>query len=256
MYNNSLQIQNLKKKQGKLLDFLKKDKFNGDEIRQWIGQTVVYFTEVGVPETITSHFLISLDFRDESTLGQPNNVSHGPFEYHLLSGYKLKKYKLTSVLTAFEVSKNLIERITEQDRIIPKVLVSQLEKYTGTKSMAISLESIQKGYEIKDNVSMLTGIVTSTDSLFNLIPELSSCKNLMSKIKKAYEEKNIQEKYLMSRDILWSINNARIIRNYNIHEPNQNNETTIYESISYVHLLCLLINSILCSGNLQLFEEF
>ncbi len=200
---------------------------------------------------------IYIEEEEESFIGPFKFVGNG---YIINSGNRLTgksggKVKMTPILVAFKVAQNIINTYKDQNNIVPKILITELEKYTETKGLSLSLSAIQVAFDKNDVDSMLTPIITSTDLILGQIPELSKEKNLKPKIQIAHDTKIFYEKYSMDPEILWSINNSRIIRNYNIHKPIKTNGTTSYEAVGYTHLLCLLISSILSSGELTLTKE-
>lgn len=272
MHPNSLNLIRLKDTQNRLSNFLEADSYiTGDEIRQWISESVVHFTELNVPQNIIQFFLERLEYKDIkyddnlSALMGPSGT-HGPFVYRRGFGYEIKKEnrlsgkeggstKMTPILVAFKVAENLINRYEDTLMLVSQSLINELDRYNETKTISVSLSSVQTSYNERDSKNILAALISTTDSMLRLIPELSETKDIGPKIKKAYEVKEIYEKYSMSREILWSLNNARIIRNIDIHNPTKNNETPIFEAVSYSHLLILLIISMLSSGELCLTES-
>ncbi len=270
MQLNSLNLNRLKKTQEDLYNFLDRDDYiDGSEIRQWISESVVHFTELGVPQNIIQFFLEKLDYRDiqsDSRLitSQPSG-SHGPFLYHEGFGYEISqenrltgkeggKTKMTPILVAFKVAENLLSKYEDTLRLVPMTLINELDKYNETKTISVSLSAIQSSFNERDSKKMLSALISTTESLFKLIPEILDTEKIGPKIRKIYDDKNIYEKYSINREILWSLNNARIIRNIDIHNPNKDNETTFYEAVSYAHIIIILTLSMLSSGGLTLTE--
>ncbi len=275
-----LQIKKWNNTQENLLRFLENtEPVTGTVIREWIANCIVHFTEVNVPQNIVAYFLtkmehVSVKGKKIPDIVYSTNQSYeeeekesfiGPFEFvgngyiinpgNILTGKSGGVVKMTPILVAFKVAQNLIDTYKDQNNIVPKILVTELEKYKETKGLSLSLSAIQVAFEKDDVNSMLTPIVTSTDLILSQIPELASQKDLKPKIQTAHDNKSIYNKYSMDSEILWSINNSRIIRNYNTHNPIKSNITTSYEAVGYTHLLCLLISSILSSGELTLTKE-
>ncbi len=273
------QIEKWNNRQRELLKFLgTTEPVRGNIIREWIAECIVHFTEVNVPQNIIAYFLTKMEhisikgkkklktiyFQDDDEEEEKESFI-GPFEFvgngylitsgNILTGKQGGHVKMTPILVAFRVAQNLIDTYKDQNNIIPKILITELEKYKDTKSLSLSLSTIQTAFEKDDIDSMLISIITSTDLILSLIPELSSTKDLKPKIQTAHDSKTIYGKYSMDPEILWSINNSRIIRNYKIHKPIKTNHTTTYEAVGYAHLLHLLISSILSSGELKLTKE-
>ena len=166
---------------------------------------------------------------------------------------RIDQTKMTPVLVAFNVAENIINNYEEEERIVPRAILNEFDNES-TRGIHLALESIQNSYEKKSAKDMLTPIVTATDLICNLIPELAGIKDVGPKIKKIYETEKIYSKYNINREVLWSLNNSRIIRNYDIHKPEKFNHTSLHEAVGYTHLLILLISSLFSSGNLQFGE--
>jgi hypothetical protein len=270
MIIDSLSIKRLQETQARLYSFLDTTSWiSGDDIRQWISECVVHFTELNVPPNIIQFFLEKLDYTDIKNDGYLVGIgpsgAHGPFVYHAGFGYEISQEnrltgktggqtKMTPILVAFKVAENLINRQEDNLRLVPQSLIVELDRYSETKTISVSLSAILASYAERDTKQILAALISTTDSLLKLIPELSDKTELGPRIRKAYETKEIHEKYSISREVLWSLNNARIIRNIDTHNPNTNNETPIFEAVSYTHLLVLLILSILSSGEVVLTE--
>ncbi|MEZ4210936.1 MAG: hypothetical protein R3B39_01400 [Candidatus Paceibacterota bacterium] len=289
MKKDILKITKWKKTNEELLEFIASKKVrSGDDIRNWIALCVVYFTEVGVPENIINYFLSKLEYYrekagkkddyygvvsgyelgDQEELMYNFNVGIGPFIFdnirngyivsnkikinRLLSGLKqVDNTKMTPILVSFKVAENIIENYEDEERVIPKVLLEQFDTEKN-QGIHLSLESIQNSYEDRDAKKMLSSVITATDLVFGLIPELKAGDKISKKINKIFSDNNICEKYSINLEILWGLNNSRIIRNYDSHKPKKENHTTLYEAVSYCHLLVLFTCSILASGNIEL----
>lgn len=255
----------MKETQGRLFKFVgEPGPFSGDEIGLWISDCVVHFSEVGVPSNIVQFFLERMEYREIKSEYEYSK-SYGPF-IQTGYGYQIPEInrllddegchdKMMPLLTAFRVSENLISKRVDQARLVSIVLIDELKRYSNTKAIGYSLEAVQNSYEKSDIKSMLAASISATEGLLNLIPELEVKKKIGEKFLLAYSEKEIRDKYSMKSEVLWSLNNARIIRNYDTHEPAVENETTIFECVSYIHILNLLVCSVLGSGELVLNEE-
>ena len=82
MDKNILKIKKWRKTHKELLKFIESDNARtGDEIRNWIAQCIVYFTEVNVPQNIIDYFLSKLDYHKERGSKKLNYVTV-PGTYH------------------------------------------------------------------------------------------------------------------------------------------------------------------------------
>jgi hypothetical protein len=282
MSNEILQAKKWNKTQQELLNFLDQtEPVAGSIIRKWIADSIVHFTDLNVPESIISHFLSKMEhisitgkkipepglYFTSDMIGSRHDEEEekesaiGPFVF-VGNGYKITdnnrlsmkiggRVRMTPVLVAFNVAQNIIDKYENEARIIPKTIIEELDKHKESTGIAVSLRLIQSSFENKDTQTMVTALVSATDLLLALIPELSK-KKIGDKLNKIYSDKVLHNKYSINPEIIWSINNARIIRNIDIHVSRRGNEMTLYEAVSYAHLLNLLIFSVLSSGELNL----
>ncbi|MDB5260491.1 MAG: hypothetical protein JWN37_722 [Candidatus Nomurabacteria bacterium] len=284
MEENLLKIEKWRKTHKQLLGFIETDNtLTGDQIRNWIAQCIVYFTDIKMSQNIIDYFLSKLEYRKErgdkkrfymeiSGHGIDEEEKYeydtgiGPFSWSTYSGgylvtdsnrltqKQVDRTRMTPILVAFQVAENIINNYEESERIIPKVLLNQFNTEE-TQSIYIGLENIQNSYEKRNIKDILASAVTTTELICSLIAEISAIKNIGAKIKRIYETESIYKKYNMNQEVVWALNNSRIIRNYDIHKPEKINYTTLYEAVSYVHILVLFINSILVSGEIKLKEN-
>lgn len=289
MDKDILKIKKWRKTHEELLKFIESDNVRtGDDIRTWIAQSIVYFTEVGVPQNIVDYFLSKLDYYKEkdgkkfllaSDIMIPSGayprhdeedkyyykVGIGPFTFdenaggyvvkdtvnRLIDSKQIDRTKMTPILVAFKVAENIIDNYEEGERVIPKSLINEFNKEE-TQSIYIAMQDVQNSYEKRNTKDILVPLITLTDLICSLIPEVQKLTKLGLKITKLYEDKDIREKYHLDKEVLWALNNARIIRNCDIHKPETLNGTTLYESIGYCHILVLFISSLLASGEIKL----
>lgn len=289
MDKDILKIKKWRKTHEELLKFINDNNIcTGDEIRTWIAQSIVHFTEVGVPQNIVDYFLSKLDYYKEkdgkkSQLDNPVYFSGtypqyndedkyyyktgiGPFVFdksangyvvkdtvnRLIDSKQVDRTKMTPVLVAFKVAENIIDNYEESERVIPKILINEFNK-EGTQGIYTTMQDVQNSYEKRNAKDILVPLITLTELICNLIPEIKELdKKISFKINKLYEDKGLRDKYHLNTEVLWALNNARIIRNCDIHNPETLNGTTLYEAVGYCHILVLFISSLLASGEIKL----
>jgi hypothetical protein len=159
--------------------------------------------------------------------------------------------RMTPILVSFKVAENIINNYEEEERIIPKTLLKEFNTEK-TQDIYVSLNSVQSSYEKRSSKNILTPVITTTELICKLIPELKNKPQIKDKLNKIYSEETILKKYNIDKEIVWALNNSRIIRNYDIHNPKKDNHTTLYEAVGYCHLLVLFISSLLASGEIKL----
>jgi len=250
-------LEKLKTKQAEIETFFEKAKTKvimGPELRKWIVDSVTHFAEIGINENLIDLFLNSCAYRKD----KEGKRSHGVFEFRLLKkGYVLEDYGrskdispfIVPIHVALSVSRMLVDKYEEEERIIPKSLTNifQTEKH---HSIKLALESIESNYQTKDPRGMMGPLVTATELICKLIPEIADEINVNACLRRLYEEKALRDKYRINKDVVWSLNSARIIRNEEvIHaKPEHEGNISIYEAVGYTHLLVLFADSLLASG--------
>lgn len=279
MSSEILQTKKWNDNQKKLLEFLlQTEPVSGEVIRQWIASSIVHFTDLNVPQNIISHFLTKMEHVTVKGEKMSENdyylTSHvfdkldkkesaiGPFVF-VGTGYQITddnrlsmkiggRVKMTPVLVAFDVAQNIIDKYENEVSIIPKVIINELDNYKESKGIASYLRDIQFSLEAKDIKTTLASLISATEQLLKLIPELPINDKLGKKLISLHDNISLLDKYSIKREIIWSLNNSRIIRNFDTHEPSDANRTTTYEAVGYVHLLNLMIFSMLSSGAIEL----
>jgi hypothetical protein len=235
--------------QEELENFLANAKNNtipGDDIREWIIKGVSHLTEVGVGANIIDLFIDSSKFSEYPPSGFLGFGSHGIFAAHSFYGYRLKgEPYVLPIRVALGTARMLIEKYEDEERLIPKTLIRIFRK-ENHQSIKTALESIQSNYETKNVPAMVTSLVSATELICNLIPELSLEKGLGFNLNRLYESKDLIQKYSLNREVLWSLNNARIIRNDIVHlKENKGIKISFHEAVSYGHIFLIFINELL-----------
>lgn len=256
----------LNKTQNEIEDFFESIKntfFTGRILRKEIVKAVVHFLDIKLDPTIVNLFISSTEFsRDKE-----GNANHGIFDFSVLGrGYTLKKIgingdlnpKIVPLEIALKASRMMIDKFNEEERLISFSLMKSLtdDKFQILKS---SLESIENKYQKKEWTGMMSPLVQATDQVLNLIPDdnLQKEKGLNEKLQKIFTTKELYIKYVAgNKDIIWALNNSRVIRNTIEHKKSEYGEVSLLriEVIGYVHLLILLINTLFASGEIK-FEK-
>lgn len=258
-----IKLKQLKEKQEEIEAFWESAKAQrtkaiaGVSLRKWVVDSVVHFMEVGVDINIIDLFIKRCEFQKDDK----GNGSHGIFQFRILKrGYILRSHGesgdgspfIIPVEVALRTSRMLIDRYEEEERIIPGSLIGLFnnEKY---QSIKLSLESIESNYQTKDPCGMLSSLITATELICKLIPELERERNVGSCLKKIYKTE-LSEKYNINKEIVWALNNARIIRNEEVAhiKAEHNGNVPMYEIVGYAHLLVLFVDSLFASGIITL----
>ncbi len=259
----STRIFELERKQSEIEDFFKKVENNyvtGTVLRQGIISAVVHFVDLGMSETILKQFLESTAFGEsDSMMGS----HHGIFEFSIMnSGYSLRSFlkngrdnpKVIPLKTAISVARMLVSKQSENSRLVPVSLINALSN-DRSRTLKTSLEQIESRYQDKDWQGMLSPLILATEQILSTVPDesLSQITNLKDKLYHFFLTKDLYVKYCAgNKDIIWGLNNSRIIRNITEHKTNEylihTIEISALEAVGYSHLLLLFINCLFASG--------
>jgi hypothetical protein len=280
MSKKDLKIKRWRVTHKKLFEFLDRKIATGNEIRDWVADCVVYFSEVNIQENIINNFINKLDYYEVKKVEDKNNLQTdyifnihkeekdnlisgiGPFpsvengyvitfNNNRLSPKYADKTQMTIIFIAFKVAERILDNYEEEETIVPNYILEEFNTEK-TQDIYLSLKSIQTAYEKRSSKNIVTPIVTTTELVCKLIPELVNKRDISEKLNKIYSDEKILKKYMINKEIVWALNNSRIIRNYDIHYPKKENHTTLYEAVGYCHLLILFISSLLASGEIKL----
>ena len=190
--------------------------------------------------------------------GGENGRAHGVFKFSVWrQGYLLIDHGTsldvspftTPVLVALSVSRSIVDRLEDEERLVSNTLIKlfESEKHQPIK---LALESVETNYQTRDACGMMSSLITATELICKLIPELENERKISKCLKQLFDDEKLLEKYKINQEIVWALNNARIIRNEEIVHLKQGHTGTVsmYEAVGYAHLLLLFTNSLLASG--------
>ncbi len=268
----SLEIQENKKRLHRLKSFLDRSKFTEGEIVEWVSDCVGLFSTIGVSEIIVQGFLRAFENHlvtektmthkftlpvDVSGIGDLRVFYFGPFErFSGGSSYSKGLFNDKSFLylkVALKTSEDILNKIEDSERVIPKSLIDLFDG-TSLENIKTTLEIVQSKYEDKDPRGMISPLITATQNILNLIPEVRSERKISKQILKLYDNPDLQKKYSLNKDVLWGMNTARIVRNEEVEHQKKEHEGVLnfVEIVGYTHLLVLSANSLFASGAINI----
>lgn len=254
----SPKVIELQKKQKEIEDFFyietASNEVDGPVLRKWIVEAIVHFVNVGVDPTIINIFFEGLRFNDDGS-----RVTHGAYSKSHFGGYK-RKFLLvkpennpytTPIEIALKVSRLLVDKYEDSEKIIPKSL---LALFNDEKNLPIKLafEGIESNYQSGNAKGMASSVVTAIDLLTAGIDELTDIKSLKIRLEKLHQSKELFEKYEINREIIWALNTARIVRNYEVEHLDlaSSGEVIMREAVGTAHILVLFANSLFASSKI------
>ncbi len=261
----NLKTEQLKKELKYVDDFFNQAKlgksFHGPELREWIIRATTLFSVLKVEPHIVGLFLKGVSFKEEK-----EKHAHGAFVYGL-KGYSLKPSILKTprnnqdiiyLEIPLNIAKIAINNLEEEEKLIPSYIIKSLS-YDKFQLLKISLELIEDKFQKKEWGDIMSPLVQALDQVLNLIPEkeLQKENSAKAKLETIFVTKDLYTKYVAdNKDIIWSLNNSRVIRNTIEHKKEEYGNLPIsqLEVVGYVHLLLILLSTIFASGNVNVEE--
>lgn len=264
---------NLRQKLEKLEEFIdSKKQFSENELLEWISDCVSIFTEIGVHSNILDGFLktfqsslkdLDPNFRSPYFIvGKTKDKYLGPFifiEYPKPSYYKIcddwslvinKPSKdIYYVHIAFVSAYSVLRRDDELELLSPAYLINILSYKKEYVNIVSSLEQLNVGYKDVNPDSIIKNSITLLDSVLDLCSELSNVGHISKKLKKLKGDKDILEKFGVSKEYICALDNSRLIRNINTHKSKLINYNVPFVSaVAIAHLVVIFLEITLSTG--------
>lgn len=218
----NVKIEQLQNRLERLEKFIiSKEYFQKKELISWISSCVSLFTELGVSNEIISKFMETFEFDDSVT----NWNKIGPFLYSIKgenSGFRYfrgSSYKSIIenyyVNIAFTTSKVILKHERDEERLVPKFLISAISENGKYSNILSSLELLERFYQEKNEDGLLKESITLLSSILSIVPKLKDKKDLGPMLMCLVEKENedIRKKFGVDPDFIRALNNSRLIRN-------------------------------------------
>lgn len=217
----NIKIEQLKKRLDSLEKFLDTKKcFQKSDLICWISGCVSLFVEIGVSEEIINKFMKTFEF--EEGLG---NISIGPFCFSYGSGDSGYSYinsdiqdnlsrDIYYVNIAFTAAKAILQREQDEERLIPKFLITTISENGKYSNIFSSLELLERFYQEKNSDGLFKESATLLSSVLSLSPELKDKKDLGPMLMCLIDNEDVRKKFGIDPDFARALNNSRLIRNF------------------------------------------
>lgn len=229
-------------------------RFEESEIFDWIAECSSFFSEIGVSYVIIDNFLNFFKFSTENTEdGLEKRI--GPF---VAVGWNNKIYNLSGIFNfsytkiAFRCAQSNLDKIVEEERIVPIWLTKELSLNDGTKNMSSSLELVESCYQSRDRNGVIINVNNLLDSILNLDDDLKKegKNSIGKKLSLLSDDKNKLEKFGVSKDVVLALNGFRLIRNKQVAHRDSplKYDIPFIVAVSFVYLViffleCFILNS-------------
>jgi hypothetical protein len=265
----NLKIKQLQNKLEEQWFFFDKDKikngYSEEAILNWITDTVVLLNEIGVNELIIKNLMEKFEinyFQKKINLyGYDTDIiecrKFGPFVSEKCAGIwgKYKYFdsgKIFYINIAYRSARTILKRGLEEERIIPRWLINELESKGKYKNIVSSLELIETKYENKDPIDLTKNVIILLENIIDLEPLLKdSGKQIGGKLNTLVENKDILNKFGANDDIVRALSNSRVIRNVYTHkEAEIKYDIPFLVACSFAYLAIIFLEITISTGEL------
>lgn len=265
----NIKIKQLKKKLEKQWKFFEDNNLYSEmKILGWVADSVVLLNEIGVSDIIIKGFIESFQLVERKANDGPYTSSKtvrelGPFiseEFHSgsLSVYKYsdtRTYKNANIKIAYRSAMAILDKEIEDEKIVPKWLVNELEDNGNYDNIISSLEQIQSKYENRDSDGLTKNTITLLDSILDLDKELKVERVMSKKLIKLEDDTKIKDRFGVAKEFILALNNSRIIRNIKSVHKNGKTEYNIkfYDipflvSVTFAYLVITFLEITISTG--------
>ena len=176
-----------------------------------------------------------------------NEVASSP--YHFKDNARLSYIKI-----AFKTAHTILEEEIEEERIVPKWLINELENNGNHKNIISSLELIQTKYENKDPIDLVKNVITLLENILDLEPSLkNSKKKIDGKLNTLLDQNNnkLLDKFGADSDMIRALLNGKVIRNLHTHKDKKiSYDTPFLIACSFAYLVVIFLEITISTGEL------
>jgi len=226
----NIKIEQLKKELKKMWSFFNKSQeYSELEILNWVADSIVLLTKIGVSEIIIKGLIETFEKEEIEKKEIPIDTTFfgsGVMRYNQLGPFVCEKTynagnnkyvyigsPIIHIKIAYRAAKSILEKGTEEERIVPKYLIKTLEESGNYKNIVSSLELVQTSYEKRDSDSLVKNSITLLDSILDLDESLKTKKEISKKLRILKTDKDVKKKFGVMDDFIIALDNSRIIRN-------------------------------------------
>lgn len=225
--------------------FFKKEQWTEEEIMNWYVECLGVFDAIGLREDTIDKFSILFNtfLLQEGGESSLFTVVDFPRVYKT----KTASIHLVQIKNVFKIAKKKLELMEEDERIIPSFIIKHFESSKSYGHISTALASIDKSITEKNIESMMTSSNTLLDSILEYVDEIKGC-NLGEKLNSLIKNNaELSKKLGFEPEIIYALNNSRIIRNLELVHPRQNIKQSVPHicAITYAYLVVLLLKIML-----------
>lgn len=225
---------------------------------EWINKTIAFMQKVKIDPMILNSF-ISFFCPRQVKVAEYNSYFHegdyvtkiGPFIYRgrvlIYNEWDSKKYSFPPEIGFYNsVIKESIKNIVEKENFVPTTLINYLNSTKNFSCFGQILENIENYCQKEDSIAIIKECKTLIETILNLDPELRKIKDLKKKLDFIIKTNEIRNNFGVSKDILNSIQNMRVIRNTIDHkDSNLKYNIPLITAFGYVYLTVFFFENVL-----------
>jgi hypothetical protein len=183
-----------------------------EKVIEWASDCIAVFTALGVEPAIIEGFMKFFenwahDYINDLILRQQVEYWSNPSRM----ADRIKGFFYPNV--AFKAARTVLDSLSEQERLVPQVMVDFFRQKEDCGHIASSLETIESTFQSKDPESLLSASVSLLQCILDSELALSEERNLKAKLQKLIQNPEVRDKFGVDIELLGLLDTARWLRN-------------------------------------------
>lgn len=229
--------------------------FTESEILEWVAESVVIFTELNVNDVVVENFLdffkLKIEYKENET-----EKRIGPF---VTVGSMSKEYWLSNIIDfnhakiAFGCARKNIEKIENENRLVPKYLSNSFKNDENYKQIGFILESLEDSYVNADVDDIISKSFNLVEEILNIDEDFKNSKiGVKDKLDILIKNPSKREKFGIDNQVIDALNNFRVIRNKKVVHNNMPIKSNIpmISAISIASLSILFLEVVFANNKI------
>jgi hypothetical protein len=226
------------------------------EVTNWVGDCAALFTTIRVPDAIVQCFMETFRPSPSNELGAVIEI--GPFKatrdgYKIQDGFLYDTVHANAIYikVAFRTAANIIEELEEEESLVSSTLINLLQENTALNPITASLTALENNFQNRDAVGMTSNSIALLSSIFDLESTLKG-RDLSKQIALVRCNDTLQKKFGIEKDVLYAIDNSRLIRNYKVSHKTLPipYDIPLAVSLGSAHLILMVLFMTMAAGEL------
>lgn len=227
---------------------------NRDLVGRWSADCVALFSYLRVSPDIIRGFMNLFEHFDGSKIVvTPTTALYENWENPARANDRVKGFFYPNI--AFTAARMLIERMEEEERLVPKNVITLLKDKADYEHLANSLESIEMAYKSNDTENLFSSTYGLLQSILNLNSDVQKIDR--SGMKKQLEflldkaNQSVLNDFGIDRDLIETLHQFRYLRHkVSQHKKPKSFKPPLSAGFGFASLVLMLLFAVMAQGTL------